>query len=138
MANPALGDFLTIESVREEAREAEQMPSSEPKFRNLSLNQRVDQLPGVLNPADWRACYDPGAVWEDGEEIYLGLDLSATTDLCALVGVSAHDGSRLDAWFWKPREVMQLHATLDRAPYAGWSRKGYHAEPTEQLLTVSP
>src|SRR3546814_19894965 len=70
--------------------------------------------------------------------MYRGRDLSATTDLCALVGVSANDGSRLDAWFWKPREVMQLHATRDRAPYNGWSREGYTADAPDKFLTVSP
>jgi phage terminase large subunit-like protein len=129
MANPALGDFLTLESVRKLAVQAEESPSFEPSFRNLSLNQRVDQLPGVINGADWRACHDPEAVWQDGEEIYLGLDLSAKQDLCALVGVSARDGSRLDAWFWKPAEWIKAHETRDRVQYEKFKNEGHLFAP---------
>jgi phage terminase large subunit-like protein len=129
MANPALGDFLLLESVRKKARQAKASPSFEPSFRNLSLNQRVDQLPGLINGADWRACHDPGAVWEDGEEIYLGLDLSAKQDLCALVGVSAWEGSRLDAWFWKPAAWLKDHETRDRVPYERFKNEGHLIAP---------
>lgn len=130
LANPALGDFLSIESVRKLAKQAQDSPSFEPSFRNLTLNQRVDLTPSVINAADWKACHVPGAALEPGEEIYLGLDLSATTDLCALVAVSAHDGDRLASWFWKPKELIKLHETRDRAPYERWV--------TEKHLIAAP
>ena len=66
-----------------------------------------------------------GSVINPGEDIYLGLDLSATTDLCALVAVSANDGDRLAAWFWKPKALIEKHATRDRAPYERWMTEGH-------------
>lgn len=124
-ANPALGDFLSLASVRKLAKQARDNPSFEPSFLNLSLNMRVDSVPSLINRADWEACHDPDCSLIPGEDIYLGLDLSGTTDLCALVAVSAHGGSRLAAWFWKPKELIQLHATRDRVPYERWALEEY-------------
>lgn len=125
LANPALGDFKLLTAMQNKARQAQTMPSFEPAFRNLELNQRVDMSPGIINPGDWKACHVPGARLDPGEEIYLGLDLSATTDLCALVAVSAYNGDRLDAWFWKPQKLIKLHQKRDRAPYERWVSEGY-------------
>lgn len=127
LANPALGDFLTLESVRKLAKQAQDSPSFLPSFRNLTLNQRVDLTPSIVSAGDWRSCGAPGPLLEPGEDIYLGLDLSATTDLCALVAVSARDGDRIAAWFWKPRELLRLHETRDRAPYERWALEGHLA-----------
>lgn len=124
-ANPALGDFLNIEAVRKLAAQAKESPSFEPSFRNLTLNQRVDMTPSLISGVDWRACHKPDTRLIDGEEIYLGLDLSATTDLTALVAVSANDGDRVAAWFWKPKELIALHEKRDRAPYDRWAREGH-------------
>lgn len=128
-ANPALGDFLSIEYVRKMARQAKDSPSFEPSFRNLTCNQRVDMVPSLVSRGDWQACHDDGAALIDGEDIYLGLDLSATTDLCALAAVSANHGDRVDAWFWKPRDLIALHETRDRAPYERWMTEGHLYAP---------
>jgi len=120
LANPAIGDFLTLDAVRKLAKQAQDSPSFEPSFRNLTLNQRVNMTPCLIAAKDWKACLKKDAFLREGEGIYLGLDLSATTDLTALVAVSAEDGDRLDAWFWKPRELVQAHETRDRAPYERW------------------
>lgn len=125
LANPALGDFLSLAAVRKLAKQAQESPSFEPSFRNLVLNQRVDLTPSIVSVGDWRACSAPGPLLEPGEDIYLGLDLSATTDLCALVAVSARNGDRLAAWFWKPKELIRLHETRDRAPYERWELEGH-------------
>lgn len=129
LANPALGKFLTLESVRKLAQQAKESPSFEPSFRNLTLNQRVDLIPALISGVAWKACYNPLGVLVKGEDIYLGLDLSATTDLCALVAVSAENGSRVGAWFWKPKNLIKLHEKRDRAPYERWVQEGYLFAP---------
>jgi phage terminase large subunit-like protein len=59
------------------------MPSFENSFRNLYLNQRVNMVSAFVSPGVWKAGNGaPGAL--DGV-VYGGLDLSATTDLTALV-----------------------------------------------------
>lgn len=115
-ANPALGDFRSLDDLSVLAHKAKRMPAEEPKFRNLYLNQRVAPVSTLIAKADWMKCRGDAA-WDDGEPIYLALDLSAKTDLTALVGVSVERGSRVQAWFWKPADLIDEHERRDRFPY---------------------
>ena len=127
-ANPALGDFRSLEDLKAMAARAARMPSFETTFRNLYLNQRVDAKSPLIPRAEWEACrMDRGLV--PGEPVYLALDLSATTDLTALVACSAEDGDRVMAWFWKPGDLLPEHELRDRAPYQLWARQGWIDAP---------
>jgi phage terminase large subunit-like protein len=53
------------------------------------------------------------------------LDLSAKVDLCALVGVSVDNRSRVQSWFWKPADYLEDHERRDRVPYALWAAQGH-------------
>lgn len=123
-ANPALDDFRDLGDLAVAADRAARMPSEEPRFRNLFLNQRVSPDSTVIARADWMACQGDAAL-EDGEPIWLALDLSAKTDLTALVAVSANGGDRVRAWFWKPADLLEDHERRDRVPYALWARAGW-------------
>ena len=79
-ANPALGDFRSLSEMKTAAQRAKRMPSFETSFRNLYLNQRVDSESPLIPRAEWEACQGDAAI-ESGSDIYLGLDLSGTTDL---------------------------------------------------------
>jgi phage terminase large subunit-like protein len=119
-ANPALDDFRSLEDLQLLAHKAVRMPSEEPRFRNLYLNQRVAPYATLIDRASWEGCLGD-AEWNDGEAIYLALDMSAKTDLTALVGVSAENGSRVQAWFWKPADLIAEHERRDRVPYGEWA-----------------
>ena len=56
LANPALGDFRSLEDMKRLALQAQRMPAAEASFRNLILNQRVDTTSQFLNMATWKAC----------------------------------------------------------------------------------
>ena len=138
-SNPALGKFRSLADLRAAAAKAKRMPGDEPTFRNLYLNQRVDAQAPLISRPEWMACNTDRPI-EPGEGIYLGLDLSSTTDLCALVGVSSdahksavddksNDSDRVQAWFWKPRDLLDLHETRDRVPYREWVSEGYIEAP---------
>jgi phage terminase large subunit-like protein len=53
-ANPALGDFLSLEELRQTAQAAQQLPAMEAAFRNLHLNQRVAAEDLYLPPDIWK------------------------------------------------------------------------------------
>lgn len=125
LANPALGKFLYVDYVRSKAARAARMPSFENSYMNLHLNLRVDSTPSLISRSEWMACYDEECVIEEGEDIYLGLDLSGKIDLSALIAMSAYNGDRVKSWFWKPKETLLEHQKRDRAPYDKWEKEGH-------------
>jgi hypothetical protein len=52
-ANPAFGDFLNAEEVESQAEDAKRMPAREAAYRNLVLNQRVNQNSPFVPQAVW-------------------------------------------------------------------------------------
>lgn len=123
-ANPALDAFRSRDDLAASVRKAIRLPGEEPKVRNLFLNQRVSPTARLIPRADWEAC-EGDASWEDGEPVYLALDLSAKVDLCALAGVSLERGSRAQAWFWKPADLIDDHERRDRFPYRQYADDGW-------------
>lgn len=127
-ANPALGDFRSLDDLRAIARKAQRMPAEEPKFRNLYLNQRVAPTASLISRKEWFECV--GAVeFTPGEPVYLALDLSSTTDLTALVMVSAENGTRVRPFFWKPSDLLRDHSDRDfgsgNQRYVEWNDLGH-------------
>jgi phage terminase large subunit-like protein len=124
LANPALGDFRSLTEMRTAAKRAKRMPSFEPAFRNLYLNQRVDAHAPLIARASWEGCIGDSTI-QPMEKVYLGLDLSSTTDLTALVMVSDGEQHRVQPWFWKPADMIYEHEKRDRVPYKVWADTGH-------------
>lgn len=125
-ANPALGLFRSEEDVRQQSLQAERMPSREAAFRVLTLNQRVNMMAAFVSPTVWKAGNGPA-----DDEVFLagpvfgGLDLSATTDLTALVLTARRDGVvHVRSYFWMPQDSVLEASKRDRAPYDVWVRQG--------------
>jgi phage terminase large subunit-like protein len=127
LANPALGDFCSLEDVQRKSLQAQRMPASEPSFRNLVLNQRVDASPQFLNLQLWKACGQECGRKELPYSCYAGLDLGATRDMTALVLVFARPDGTFDAvpHCWLPGETLGEREDEDRMPYKLWARQGY-------------
>ena len=73
-----------------------------------------------------------GAVLPFGDApVYCGLDLSAKTDLTALVIIGKVAGQwQVVPHFWTPEQGLRDRAARDRAPYDTWHRQGYlHSTP---------
>lgn len=123
-ANPALGIFRSLEDVKDQAGLAMRMPSDEAKFRVLTLNQRVNMVAPFVSPSVWKAGNaEPDAL--EGLQVYGGLDLSATTDLTALVLTGRKDGvAHVHPYFWMPQDSVQEASRRDRAPYDVWVKQG--------------
>lgn len=129
-ANPHFDAFMNVEEVRRQADEARRMPSREAAYRNLVLNQRIDGRSPLVSRAIWlRNGADPqpaptGQVWA-------GLDLSAVSDLTALVLVwRVGEIWQVRPHFWTPLEGLADRARRDHAGYPEWVRAGHlHATP---------
>lgn len=124
-ANPALGLFRSLEDLEEQAKQAVRMPSSENTFRNLCLNQRVSTVSPFISRDVWKSC--GGKVLEFGDApVWAGFDLSARTDLTALVIIGKINGVwHVQPNFWTPEKGLFDRAKRDRQPYDVWVKQGY-------------
>jgi phage terminase large subunit-like protein len=122
-ANPALGLFRSLRDVEEQAAQARRMPSAENTFRVLTLNQRRNMVAAFVSPSVWKAGNAAPAEFEG--LVYGGLDLSATTDLTALVLCCRIDGVlHVRPYFWMPHDSVAEACRRDKAPYDVWVREG--------------
>lgn len=124
-ANPHFDDFMNQDEVFDQMRKAQRMPSSEASYRNLVLNQRVDQTSPFIPRTIWEralAEMDPGTF----DEVFIGLDLSGRNDLTAIVLVCKQKGV-WNSWahFFAPQIGIHERAQRDRAPYDLWAQQGY-------------
>jgi phage terminase large subunit-like protein len=124
-ANPALGDFRSLEEMRTMCARAQEIPAQENTFRRLYLNQWTEQAARWIALAAWDACKtDPAPLI--GRRGYVGMDLSATKDLTALVAVFPDDdGFDVRAAFFVPRDAIRQRVTRDRVPYDHWAQDGH-------------
>ena len=125
-ANPALGKFRSLQDVEEQADRANRMPSAEPTFRNLVLNQRVEMMAPFVSRSVWLLNShdaDESVFYE--EPVYVGLDLSSKIDLSAMVMVAYRERWHVKCIFWTPSKGLAERAKRDRAPYDVWEKQGY-------------
>lgn len=125
-SNPALGKFRSLKDVEEQAKQAVRMPSAEPTFRNLVLNQRVEMVSPFISRGVWLVNsgeVDESAFYEN--PVFVGLDLSAKTDLTAMVMIAHKDGKwHVKPTVWTPEKGLRERAKRDRAPYDIWADQG--------------
>lgn len=129
LANPSLGVTMDIETVRQEAVAARNSEAAERLFRWLRLNQWV-----ALKRIGWL----PITLWDKtegnwhrsellGQECYVGIDLSSTTDLTAVSPIFPQEDGKwkffVDAWI--PEENMRERETRDHVPFSSWVKNGY-------------
>jgi phage terminase large subunit-like protein len=131
IANPSLGETITLDSVREAARKAKEKPADERLFRWLRLNQWITTKLTTWLPLD---LFDKTVgTWNRaglvGLDCFLGLDLSSTTDLTSLALIFPPQGKQPDwrvIWEnWIPEENMKERIRTDHVPYDVWSAGGW-------------
>jgi phage terminase large subunit-like protein len=121
-ANPAMGVFRSIADIEKQCKQAIDIPSTEPEYRNLILNQRVEADSPFVSRSVWNANGDsPGD--EPRGRVWCGLDLSAVSDLTAFVAVDEHGG--VFPTFWLPHEGLVEKSRKDKVPYDLWERQGF-------------
>jgi phage terminase large subunit-like protein len=131
-ANPALGDFRSLEEMQILAKRAQEIPAQENTFRRLYLNQWTEQASRWIQMAAWDACQAPiDRAALAGRRCYVAMDLSSTTDLTALVAVFPDAaGFQVLAQCFVPAERIADRSRRDRVPYEQWARDG--------VLTTTP
>lgn len=124
-ANPAMGEFRSLQDLEDFAAIAKRNPADENSFRWLFLNQRIEAASPFVSRGVWAACAGaPGDL--RGIPVSGGLDLSEVNDLTALVLIGRRDGLwSVKPTFWLPGDGLADKARRDKAPYDVWAREGH-------------
>jgi phage terminase large subunit-like protein len=122
------------------------MPSLDASYRNLTLNQRIDQVATFISRPIWNACADSTQTLPPkGTRVWLGLDLSEVGDLTALAAIwedkvavpavvvdgvelspaTSVDILRVWAEGFLPEHGIRERSKRDRVPYDVWAKNGH-------------
>lgn len=130
-ANPSLGPVKSLGSMRETAERAKRKPADERLFRWLDLNQWITYKLTTWLPLDLFDATVGGWNRADlfGKDCYIGMDLSATTDLTAICVLFPPQKDQLD-WrcFWQcwiPEDILAERMRQDKAPYDRWVEQNH-------------
>lgn len=134
--NPALGSFLSLQALREEALEAQNDPTKENAFRQFRLNQWVSQSTRWMPMHLWDRCVgdeykhpSSGAHRLAGVTAYAGFDLAAKFDLtswCLLLPEGGQDEPVHVLWrFWLPESGLDKLDQLHDGRFGRWAREGW-------------
>lgn len=128
--NPAIAaGFRSLEEMRVTARQAAQIPAQREAFKRYYLNIWSDGAPDPWLDMD---LYDAGGqpvdlTAREGEPCWLGVDLSSTQDLTAVVAAFRDDdgGYTLAPWFFCPADNLAKRQERDQIPYLRWAEENH-------------
>jgi phage terminase large subunit-like protein len=127
-ANPGYGISPTRAYLAKASAEAQQSPADLAKFLRLHLGRRTKQETKYLTLESWNR--NAGMVDEQaltGREAYGGLDLAATSDLCALCWLFPDDerGGFDALWrLWTPEDNVEALDRRTAGAASRWVREG--------------
>ncbi|MGV1752494.1 terminase large subunit [Agrobacterium sp. CG674] len=128
--NPGLANgFPNLNALRTAAREAAHRPAERFAFQQFNLNvwMAASRDP-LFDMAVYDAGRDPNFDLGDLESLpcWLGVDLSRSGDLTAVVGAWKHDDGRVSVhpWFFLPSDGLEDKARLEQIPYPRWRDDG--------------
>jgi len=138
--NPNLGVSIQPDYLRDQVREALQMPSKESIVQRLHFCVWTDAASPWISGESWRACEVPAPESPDellaGKRLLFSVDLSYSTDLTALLMLWEDDQAQLHAWceFWTPLDTAHSRGERDGVDYELWVKQGFvHGAPGEVL-----
>jgi phage terminase large subunit-like protein len=128
-ANPNLGVSLTTEYLREQVREAKDLPSKRSLVLRLNFCRWTEASENAIDMEHWDQCAE--VVDEEslrGRDCYGGLDLASVSDFCAnaLMFPPIADG---ELWkvllrLWLPEAAVKKMRIKHRLPIDAWIEAG--------------
>jgi len=137
--NPALDEFLSRQSLRDEAIEAHNEPSKLNSFLQYRMNRRVAQVSRWMPLDLWQGATGDTGLWMQTavdemldrlahRPCFAGLDLASTTDLASwMLWFPPHEGETGRAFWWYFTPQAQL-SFLDRhtaGAASNWAKQGW-------------
>jgi len=120
--------YPSIEGFRRHVVRAKESPTERESLRQYKFNEWLDHS---TDPFVDMATYDRGATLIDidalaGQTCWLGVDMSTTTDLTAVVAAFC-DGDRyvVVPHFFCPADNLRARGDRDGVPYVEWAKQGF-------------
>ena len=127
-ANPALGDFKLLRYMEGEMKKADDVVAYQSEFKRWELNQWQDSAMTWISSEKWEAARVDPADYPDLKTApcFMGLDLSAVSDLTALARAYVVNGNQiiLDCNFYCPQDRIVQRSHTEGVPYASWAEMG--------------
>jgi phage terminase large subunit-like protein len=126
-ANPSLGVTFSEADFKRDLEEAKRLPADLASFKRLRLNIVTLGESKFIDINAWDACSgtrtDPAG---NDYPTYIGLDLSASDDLTAMVGITGNFevGFDVGARFWLPENRIVELEKRHSQPYRQWAQEG--------------
>ena len=130
-ANPNLDVSIELSTLRDAAKQAQEIPSEYNDFLRLRCNIWTESSVRWMPMDKWdadacKSTIDPELLRD--RPCYGGLDLATTTDIAAFVLLFPPHGDdpqwRILPHLYLPADNIQARATRDRVPYDSWQRQG--------------
>ena len=135
-ANPLLGVSISIDKMREYAKEARLLPGALAEFRIKRLNRPSAAADAWLRLAKWKRCGKPVDLAMLAEHpCWAGLDLASTLDMAAWRLVWCVEEIYY-TWgrYWVPAAAARTRTERGSAPYATWIAEGWIRETPDEVL----
>jgi phage terminase large subunit-like protein len=127
--NPGYDVSVKADFLQAECRRAKEVPSAQNAFRRLHLNVWTESETRWLDAAAWNACAGAVPSREElrGRKCFVGVDLSSTKDLSALVAIfpDGEGGYDVICDTWLPGDNLHERVRRDRVPLDVWAMEGY-------------
>ena len=130
-ANPSLGAALRLDTIKRQWDTMQLTPLGRVEFSRFHLARAVDVAGRWLEMKHWDAVTEPTEV-PDGAEVWMGVDLSKTLDMSAVVLARPTAGGivHLKGFYWYPEENAREREIEYQMPFRRWASEG--------RLTLSP
>ncbi len=127
-ANPAIGEILTLEQIREDYDEAKSSDHDFEDFKRYRLNVWTKRSTAWLDVGEWEKCGVDSSELPDlnGLDCFVGVDLSSRLDLTAAVAIYPLDDDRfyVRPMFWLPKKNIEERC-IREMDYVGAADAGF-------------
>ncbi len=145
-ANPNLGISKKLPYLEKQCAKAQRSSEYENTFKQLELNIWTEQSVRWLPMVKWDQCATPvDSVALEKQECFLGLDLSSTTDLTAMVALFPQDSGQVEwietdsgemveakvfsvdviPYFWVPKDNLGERTKAEEKRFRKWIDAGF-------------
>ena len=124
-ANPSLGITIPEAEYAAECKLAQENPAMREDFLRYCLNLRRTSASKMFDIAAWDRCLEPcDPATLGAEECVVGIDLSSTTDITAVVALFPRLW-RVLAWFWVPEDAVRERDKANDVKYRRFAESGH-------------